>query len=45
MKNSIKYLLLLITAAFIGCKEEPKKPKVSYEKARGGNKGRETLQW
>ena len=33
MKNSIKYLLLLITAAFIACKEEPKKPKVSYEKA------------
>ncbi len=33
MKNSIKYLLLLIAAAFIGCKEEPKKPKVSYEKA------------
>jgi len=33
MKNSIKYLLLLITAAFIGCKEEPKKPKVSHEKA------------
>ena len=33
MKNSMKYLLLLIAAAFIGCKEEPKKPKVSYEKA------------
>lgn len=32
MKNSSKYLFLLVVIIFIGCKEEPKKPKVIYEK-------------
>lgn len=32
MKNYLKYLFLLVVITFIGCKEEPKKPKVIYEK-------------